>query len=428
MTLKKRVTLIIFGIIVFGLAGPAIIFMAQGYSYDFKGNRLVPSGTLVVTTQPRGAAVQLGDNNLGATPQTQRFLHAGEYSLLIEKNGYRQWKKRVNITPGQVTFAPDSNGEIYLFLGEVQEIFDSFNVSDFFALDDEIHYLDTASQHIYRTGFAETNSTLAASTTLPLNDALIANARTQNDVSEYILATPEGYWYVSPNAEKRLAMTWPLQFGRDPGSIVGIDITGDLVETSDLGTKSIASKVLAFTKRSDDIYYLSSAPASKFFLYHIDESGNSNPLMPVPAFSNAEIIVSPQNNLYLLLDDDLYEINETLEKISNAVNFAAWDEGGETLLYGNNHELWAYKPQSSPSEKLISRSTQPILGGVLNETTRHAFWIEGNEIKAIEVNDAGQPNVYSLLIAANPKKITLNAAGNILGLLDGQTLKLFRLR
>src|SRR3989338_987146 len=147
MTLRRRIMLIISGIAVFTALGPLIVLMAHGYRYDFDDGNLVVTGTLVIKTEPRGATVELNDTKLNDTPVTKRFLTPDKYEVEITKNGYRTWRKRVNIYERQVTFLPSQNEKISLLLSEARALKTEDNVGDIFAFEDSIFFLNRSEEH-----------------------------------------------------------------------------------------------------------------------------------------------------------------------------------------------------------------------------------------------------------------------------------------
>lgn len=67
-------------------------------------------GTVIITSNPPGAAVYLGEpegDPLGRTPYTADELKAGEYRLTLVMDGYEPWSMDLNITAGREYVIPE---------------------------------------------------------------------------------------------------------------------------------------------------------------------------------------------------------------------------------------------------------------------------------------------------------------------------------
>lgn len=149
----------------------------------------------------------------------------------------------------------------------------------------------------------------------------------------------------------------------------------------------------------------------------------------LPFFEKGEIITSPDNQVYLLLDSDLYQVREELNKVNSNISYAYWEENADVLIYGNEHEIWFFDPFGSGKSALITRSTKTLGHPVYHAETNYVFVSEDREIKAIEVDPLGQPNIYTLTETTNDNiKIAINPEGTHLLYLDGQNLYTLKIR
>src|SRR3989344_1683409 len=123
MKLRNRFILIGIGMIIFILATPVIVFYALGYQYNFKENKIVRTGTLVVHTSPTKAKVFL-NNKLASdkTPAVLRFLSPGDYIIRITKPEYQDWTKRLGIYEESVTWANNNRDFVTLFFQNPKSI------------------------------------------------------------------------------------------------------------------------------------------------------------------------------------------------------------------------------------------------------------------------------------------------------------------
>ncbi len=144
----------------------------------------------------------------------------------------------------------------------------------------------------------------------------------------------------------------------------------------------------------------------------------------VPLAKTAEVIRS-NNQVYLILDNKLYVLNDTFEKIYDNVIAATWDAASQQLLFSNNNEILIYNPASKNSE-LILRSSTPIGNPVLNWTTGYIFYQNEGKIKAIEVEGRDHRNIYTISDAA--KNFALDEAGKTLSVISDTDIKQYTIR
>ena len=94
MNLKKRFTLLGIVLCSFIVLAAVTITFSLGYRFDFKTRSFVATGTIVIASQPKGAAIFLnGEKTDYVTPAIVRFLKPGDYDLELKKAGYTSWKK-----------------------------------------------------------------------------------------------------------------------------------------------------------------------------------------------------------------------------------------------------------------------------------------------------------------------------------------------
>lgn len=100
----RRVLSLLF-ILTFLVAAPALIISTAGYRYNFLKGRIERTGVLFVSSKPSGAHIVLnGADTDKSTPSRVRRLLPGTYEVVLEKDGYRPWKKTVEIRSRETTF------------------------------------------------------------------------------------------------------------------------------------------------------------------------------------------------------------------------------------------------------------------------------------------------------------------------------------
>ncbi len=91
------------GVLVFGTIG--LVYFAQGYSYDFKSGQIRNSGLVLIDSHPNGASIALNGKSIpDRTPYRYDSAPGGDITVDLQKQGYRDWKTKQKVVPGEVTF------------------------------------------------------------------------------------------------------------------------------------------------------------------------------------------------------------------------------------------------------------------------------------------------------------------------------------
>lgn len=77
------------------------ITLARGYSFNLDTRNLIPTGILVATSDPDGAEVLI-DGKLKTATNNTINLAPGKYDIVIQKDGYTPWEKKVEIKKEEV--------------------------------------------------------------------------------------------------------------------------------------------------------------------------------------------------------------------------------------------------------------------------------------------------------------------------------------
>ncbi|HTL39557.1 MAG TPA: PEGA domain-containing protein [Methylomirabilota bacterium] len=142
--------------------------------------------------------------------------------------------------------------------------------------------------------------------------------------------------------------------------------------------------------------------------------------IPPQEFTTGEII-RVQNQTYLILDQTLYTLNGSLQKIYSPVIFTAFDQGSDKLLYANDNEVYLFNPQSQDSE-LIFRNLTNLKEPEVNWSTGYIFFVSDNKLKAIELDSRGHRNLFDILaLPENFSSYSLSEDGITLTLIAGDT-------
>jgi hypothetical protein len=98
--IKSFLTVVI--VLVLLSAGTAgIYFYSKGYRIDLTQGEISKSGVISIETTPKRANVYIDGNNKGKSPRAITGLSEGEHEIIIQKEGYREWKMTVTVAAEQ---------------------------------------------------------------------------------------------------------------------------------------------------------------------------------------------------------------------------------------------------------------------------------------------------------------------------------------
>jgi hypothetical protein len=146
--------------------------------------------------------------------------------------------------------------------------------------------------------------------------------------------------------------------------------------------------------------------------------------IPIPQFRSGEII-RIEGQIYLILDQTLYLVNDELEKIYAPVNYAKWDNDERKLIYSNDNEIYIYYADWKNSD-LILRSLTPVKNPVINSTTGFIFFQNEGMVKTIEMDDRDHRNIFTL--SEGLDNFVISDDGKKLFVYNGTEIKQYKIR
>src|SRR3989338_6386565 len=406
MTLKARFGLIVLGVILFLAVTPVLVLYARGFKVDFHNRQIVKTGTLVVKTEPNKATIFLNDQKQASlTPSNVRFLIPDNYDVRIEKDDYQTWTKRLSVKSQLVTWANHNRDFITLFLQlpKLKQIWetDLVRVSKthdeiVFSSNEQVHSINVNNNNLTELGG------LASVWLTYLPTKTIVDW--QNSAQVYQRLVEQTLPVLS---DKQISQIRRVETN---GTHVLLQLDTDLYSLDNLSPALLANNVLAFTLTSEDVWYIQ---AETLKLFNFAANNPATIAENVPKTTSGKIIRS-DNQVYLILDQGLYVLNEKLEKIYDNVSNAAWDKTSDQLLLANANEILLYDPDKK-NTNLILRSTTPISNPTLNTETGYVFFQSEGLIKAIELDGRDHRNIYEIT----------ESIGDFVLSEDGQTLYTF---
>jgi hypothetical protein len=83
------------------LATTILLYQAYGFGIDRSG-KVIQNGLVFLSSQPKGAQIYVNNKRYKADTNTRMVLAAGQYTLRIERDGYRSWQRALTVEGGSV--------------------------------------------------------------------------------------------------------------------------------------------------------------------------------------------------------------------------------------------------------------------------------------------------------------------------------------
>ncbi|HSX35253.1 MAG TPA: PEGA domain-containing protein [Candidatus Saccharimonadales bacterium] len=83
------------------LATTILLYQAYGFGIDRSG-KVIQNGLVFLSSRPKGAAIYVNNKQYKSDTNTRMVLPGGQYTLRIERNGYRSWQRALTVEGGSV--------------------------------------------------------------------------------------------------------------------------------------------------------------------------------------------------------------------------------------------------------------------------------------------------------------------------------------
>lgn len=424
MTLLHRRIVYITFVLIFLIAAPLIVLYTQGYRYNFQKGRVQKTGIIKITTIPNNAEIWLNGQLVAGqeTPAKIEYVLPGDYEILLRKNGYHDWQKKLPVYENGTTFAE----KVILWKAAQPQIISSGTAAGWLLSPDrkKIAYLPAGRLAI-----------------LDFNDSLIENLLTANPEKIETVAYPE-------NAQDVKIISWSAD-----GKKILLDASvGDIKAylTYNLDNKSFRQindngyRIIKWDQNNDNLLY----GLNRAGLWQIDLAKNK--ITPSAKIAAAEDFMADGDTLYYLVNGALYtnhgalagkiEINDcpacriseqksghlmlfdgvnqkikfidlsgTSKSVSAAAKNYVW-LNNDVLLFYNDWELYIFDLNKKEPE-LITRLGHPIDSAVWQPQGRHIVFVSENKIKMIELDDRELRNVIILAENVSADDLQINRSG-----------------
>jgi hypothetical protein len=417
MKLRTRFTLITCGITIFLIVAPILVFYARGFKFDFSTGQIIKTGTMVVRTEPRAKVFLNTDTKGIETPASIRFVLPGDYIVNIVKDGYHTWTKRLNVTAQFVTWASINREKIHLFLNKPKLLNSTEQTLLYSSIDNsEIAFTNEGSEYLIRvrTGAREnlgsTNTIIA-----PLPDQAKIYWSQGNQIWQFLQTTN----------------TWPIdEITIDEinevhtnGKQTAILIGNSLYSFDSLAMTLIAENVSGTTLHNNELWYISN---NHLNIYDFNFKSSRLITENLPQSPESKIIRAG-NQIYLVIDRQLYQVRDNIELIYGPVTFTQWYQEAGKLLFGNGNEAYLHNPLDNKSE-LILRSLTPINQVQLNWFTGYILYVNDGKIKAAELDTRNGQNQFDILNFEDSRSFFISHEGNRLYLVTPTHINEYQIR
>jgi hypothetical protein len=426
MKRRTRYLFIALGFLVFGIISPLIVLYVSGFSYDWKTDSITATGLLSVKTEPSRAKIYLDGEEAGTSPSTIRFLKPKDYDVVIKKDGYFDWTKRLEIKSGKVTWASDRLPELNLIRRDPAAVIVTSSVRDFVVGNDFVLYLTDAS--LVKTDLGLAPATHSAK--LPASCETITLSPTQN----LILLTCGQTRYLY-DQKTLAAVSIPLLpqeayvFGPED-SLYSLEKQALIKTNSETGKREqIATGTSAFGFQGNSLYRLQTSPSGQALVTSPLYSPNQTQILMdgIPTFKKVQLLVSRPKEIFLFADSALYRVNETLEPLLSGVTEIGFDPELPALTYTTGFELYSYD-FSRGTGQLIVRQAGALREPQGKTDIGYVLYINETKLQATEIDSRDHVNNYTLSTGPELKKYATDPAHMLVYFLDGSSLKFLRLR
>ncbi|PIU10667.1 hypothetical protein COT27_01920 [Candidatus Kuenenbacteria bacterium CG08_land_8_20_14_0_20_37_23] len=428
MTLFHRRIIYIIFFIIFSTAAPIIVFYSSGYRYNFKKNNWQKTGLIFLETKPKEVNVYLNGKKIDQySPIHIKNLLPNEYTIILTKPGYAQWKKNISVYAGESTtiqyvrLFKDSPFPRMIVNGDInQAIFNENKTKIAYIKKNEainniyvLNISDNSSRHIYSTKedivkLAFVNNKLAV---YLKNNILIIDAL---DPATFLNFSELSNVYTAANIKIDPNNTNYIYYLRD-GYLMGFNLITRVNQTFDISNTRIIDYFVAYGK----IYFLNNESLNKIMLKkasleNVDEKIN------ITTFdsSNGYSIIEIKDNLIVVQNNtkqDLILFDETSgqkEIIKNITDYELSSDGNKLLFYNTLGLLSYDRLKNNDKYTLFARTAEQITASAWYSVDTHLLYIINGTTLKITENLYANRLTYDLIKLDNIRNILTDKKGD----------------
>lgn len=430
MSLLLRRTIFYILISIFLVVAPILISYAAGFRYNFKQQRIVKTGALIIETMPETLSIQLNNTpRPEQTPAKIMNLTPGEYNIHLSKDEYWTWNKTLSVESERITFAKD----IILLRHTIPQLLAGGNIKDTALMpydDVTLYRIDSTSwselwkitsgdssliwrstvlaprfdtltrgqNMLVRGGRGEALVFSLQKSNTPVDLAtlmLIKNPRVQLDPKEPNVA------YILENGNLQLVNTRTHVVSALDTNIADMVATNNRLILLTKENKNIKPQIISKQQGISTVLY--TLPSGSFELAEPNDN-----LLPIYNTKTRETFIIDTRASANAID-----LSTTPEKITTTPGKAiGFTRGGEELycIIASDNELWAYNSRTDTKE-LILRVSESMRNVTLIPQGQLILYTTDRIVRAVELDNRGTRSIWDLATFDKIEKTALSRDG-----------------
>lgn len=408
MTLFTRRLIYIIFILIFLIAAPLVLLYTAGYNYNFKKGALLKTGVLLIDAVPPDAHFYLdGKIKYDTLPARLSNLKPRDYSLLINRDGFRPWKKTLTIGSGETIYAtnillPKIAEPRLLFEANIDQAFYIKESNQFILLLKELNGQARLVRFDANTKKLSDLYTFRRFTTLRLiispNEKYIIG-ETNNLTLVINVSKPERPLRLDGKSGPLRQIMFEegndfIVYGKDGQSIIRQNI---LTNKRDYLTELDADYFLV---RGEYLFWTASALGEPFALRRLklfNRLDRSEIILALPkrrwqisSLAQDLLLHEETTGQFILLD------GKNFKEITRGTlsNFAPPSK--DRFIYSNQSEIWIKETNSQKPANLLVRLGEPIIKAWPLSKYPYALFAAPTTLSLIEEDDRDIKNNYTL--------------------------------
>ncbi len=424
MTRQGRRILFFWAVALFVLLSITVLIFAFGFRYDFKNNRLLKTGSLVIKSNLE-AQIFINDKLEGQTSFlkgtfSKKQLLPGSYSVKVQKDKFTSWQKKVKVEEGLVS----DFSHIILF-GREEAEHPMFNGKSPLAIDREgqkVIYTEKGSIIFYDLGGSEP---VYESESLSLNLATLKVIWGLEGQEALVYDKDKAFYFnlIEKNSRRleslkqyslgeailRNAQLYFLKPASRPGS------TKDLVSLSldNLKIQNISKDLLSFWISKNGIFIISPLPPGKNQFIKLDLNGQNEQVLGEIEGTLIKKVENRNGIYYALIGSNLYSFQDTEVALkASKVNGFAISPDNVILGWHNSHEFWIEWVRDTTSQPLKKAGQKELITKAINGAgnIRGLDWYKNGNYAFLELDGGLMVTEIDLRGGVNSDKV-LNLNG-----------------
>lgn len=416
---SSRLTYSLFFLLFF-IMTPLLTLYALGYRYDFKTGHVEKDGALYVKSYPRGAEIYVDGKKISKKTPTQIInVRAAIHSVQVQKNNYVTWFKKLEVKPGDTTFAED----IVLFLENRPKTNLGPGSDKYLAneLKNKYAYL-TKDYHLMITDVEE-----AKNFDIFTLDKDYDFVDWSNDDQKLLLKNNNTYYIFDINQKALNKLTLDavdkIVWGDDSQTLFYLK-NEQLFKYSLVIPEQPIGKKIELTRAINDFAFYKDY---LLILYSIKQNNfveqlNKNDLKNIQTITNVNLgeltlLTANRDQAIFTVGSQLYIKNKEKEVINLPITLARIHD--QRLLISSGHEIILYNYQTDWQD-LIDRSSQIIVDVVWHPNGSYFINEVNNKTYLTEIDGRYKRNTIKLLDDPLTKTYIFNKKGDRLFVLTPQ--------